>query len=83
MSCPLLPANSNESLAQVLNLTLSEAFNLSLPSYSDQGALSAVLSNLYCSADGQSCYGICPNADLAGVGVRVAFWLSSTLQGLA
>ncbi|KAH8826303.1 hypothetical protein DL96DRAFT_1710892 [Flagelloscypha sp. PMI_526] len=38
------------------------------------------LSGLYCAGSASACHGICPNADLTGLGVRVAFWLSSIFQ---
>ncbi|KAJ7592935.1 hypothetical protein C8J56DRAFT_485865 [Mycena floridula] len=82
MSCAAYPANSNESLASALNVTLHDAVNLFLPAFNNHSTLEPILANLYCASDADTCYGICPNADLAGIGVRIAFYLSSLIQAL-
>ncbi|KAF8969148.1 hypothetical protein BDZ97DRAFT_1915511 [Flammula alnicola] len=75
------PVSTNQSLGTELTQTLFLSFHLKPdPSLLDQ---SSFLSALYCAADtAQQCFGICPNADLAGVGVRAAFWMSSILQAI-
>lgn len=76
-----LAASINVSLVEALNASLTNGVKLSLPSFEDQLALSAVLSNLYCSADANSCLGICSNADLAGM-VQMTFPRSELLTNV-
>ncbi|KDR78824.1 hypothetical protein GALMADRAFT_224071 [Galerina marginata CBS 339.88] len=82
MSCPVpFRVTTNASLGTQLNETLWEAFTLGV----DQSTLNnpLFLFSLYCAAgSAQQCFGICPNADLGGVGVRTSFWISSILQAL-
>ncbi|KJA13145.1 hypothetical protein HYPSUDRAFT_73135 [Hypholoma sublateritium FD-334 SS-4] len=80
-SCNIFPVSTNPPLRVELAQTLFSAFHLNVTSASLTE--SSFLSSLFCSTDtAQTCYGICPNADLAGVGVRIAFWLSSILQAI-
>lgn len=65
-SCGRFPAYTNESLRAELGQTLLSAFDLNVTS--GLVVQSAFLSNIFCSADtAQTCFGICPNADLAGM----------------
>lgn len=80
--CAQYPASVNESLTTLLNDTTQSVLNLVLPPALDTDAVNSLLSNIYCAGTTTVCYGICSNADLAGIGVRIAFWLSSTLQGI-
>ncbi|KAH9481291.1 hypothetical protein JR316_0005813 [Psilocybe cubensis] len=84
MECGLsnvFPVSANRTL----EVQLAQSFSQSLDVKIDNSTLlsSSFLWVLYCAADtAQHCHGICPNADLAGVGVRTAFWLSSILQAI-
>ncbi|KAF8150867.1 hypothetical protein B0H34DRAFT_801785 [Crassisporium funariophilum] len=73
------PVSADATIAKLLQQSLALAFDLDLtPSLLSSDP---VLSSLACAADASTvCYGICSNADLGGVGVRIAFWLSSILQ---
>lgn len=56
-------------------LLLDSTFNYTTP---DSDALIA----LYCACPGATfCRGICANPDLAGVGVRAAFYAQSVMNG--
>ncbi|KAF9477188.1 hypothetical protein BDN70DRAFT_128426 [Pholiota conissans] len=75
------PISSNASLQAELRQTLLSTVGLNVTSALDDN--DPLLANVFCSADAAlQCLGICPNADLAGVGVRAAFWISSILQAV-
>ncbi|KAF8907269.1 hypothetical protein CPB84DRAFT_1843977 [Gymnopilus junonius] len=78
------PVSNDTYLQSQLNQTLWQMFSLNIPA-TDTAVFgdTSFLSSIYCSKDSATqCYGICPNADLAGVGVRAAFWTSSILQAI-
>ncbi|TFK33225.1 hypothetical protein BDQ12DRAFT_445479 [Crucibulum laeve] len=79
MSCSAFefPESIAKSLPDVFNGSSGLPFNLTT-----DASVKSFISNVYCAADALTCFGICPNADLAGVGVRTAFWLSSTLGAI-
>ncbi|KIM83250.1 hypothetical protein PILCRDRAFT_819493 [Piloderma croceum F 1598] len=63
----------NSSLAAALNTALFAAFN---------GSLASNEAAVYCATNANICLGICPNADVTGVGVRVAFYLNAILTAM-
>ncbi|KZP05942.1 hypothetical protein FIBSPDRAFT_1053818 [Athelia psychrophila] len=75
MTCPgtSLPSEVDGTAFYTnLNSTLFAAFN---------GSLQDEVS-VYCAANANVCFGICPNADIAGVGVRVAFYINAIFTAL-
>jgi hypothetical protein len=62
----------NSTLADAVDNGLTAAFNA--PNFTLNGDLFA---KIYCATDGDTCFGICANADIAGVGVRIAFYLNA------
>ncbi|KAH7097638.1 hypothetical protein BKA62DRAFT_774107 [Auriculariales sp. MPI-PUGE-AT-0066] len=81
-----LPAIPNGlAVFETLNSTLSTIFNETIEwDSSVAGAERALLADIFCSSNrvGNTCYGICPNPDLAGIGVRLAFYLQAALNAL-
>jgi hypothetical protein len=47
----------------------------------DQNGADTLLEQIYCAVGGNTCFGICPNADISGIGVRIAFYLNAIMTG--
>ncbi|EJD50494.1 hypothetical protein AURDEDRAFT_150200 [Auricularia subglabra TFB-10046 SS5] len=76
LDIPDFPVLSNSSgTFDALNASLFHAFGESVSLSRD------TIAELYCATSREGpCYGICPNADLAGLGVRLAFYFQAALN---
>ncbi|KAH7097636.1 hypothetical protein BKA62DRAFT_774105 [Auriculariales sp. MPI-PUGE-AT-0066] len=78
LSIPEFPAMNatTSSVLAALNTSLVQAFGEAVSLDRE------LIAELYCATtrDGAQCYGICPNADLAGLGVRLAFYFQAALN---
>ncbi|KZT34472.1 hypothetical protein SISSUDRAFT_1122235 [Sistotremastrum suecicum HHB10207 ss-3] len=86
MTCPApLSIPSNVTDIALLAALGGLGFTLSNQTGNDLDVKSAFLS-LYCGAVGDvalnECYGICPNPDITGIGVRLSFWIQSILNAI-
>ncbi|KZV95470.1 hypothetical protein EXIGLDRAFT_748131 [Exidia glandulosa HHB12029] len=79
LGIPDFPVLTNSTSIAALNDSLSNCFGetFQLPISRD------LVAELYCATSREGpCYGICPNADLAGLGVRLAFYFQAALNAL-